>query len=139
MSIYRVTNVPRLRSFQYRLMQCGITTNVQLEKWELFPTNLCYYCKKEKETLVHLFCECTEIRPIWYEIFMWLQGQYSVQQLNTSNEAIIFNQICNKGSVANFVCLLFKQYVYKQKCLKKVTHFTAFKEYVNHIQMWKNI
>ena len=33
MDIYRITNVTKFRSFQYRLLQRGVITNVHLQKW----------------------------------------------------------------------------------------------------------
>ena len=43
MNIYRGTNVAKLRSFQYRLLQRGLVTNVQLSKWGIKSNCLCYF------------------------------------------------------------------------------------------------
>ena len=52
-NIFKVTNVPKLRSFQYRLIQRGIVTNVQLCEWRIIPSNLCTFCHQEVETMLH--------------------------------------------------------------------------------------
>ena len=47
--IYKVTNVTKYRSFQYRLLQRGLVTNIQLYKWDIVEDNLCTFCHQEVE------------------------------------------------------------------------------------------
>ena len=39
LNIYKVTNVTKYRSFQYRLLQRGLVANIQLQKWGLIPSD----------------------------------------------------------------------------------------------------
>lgn len=48
-----ITNVPKYRSFQYRLMSQAIITNVHLYRWKKRGMNVCSFCGLEKETYVH--------------------------------------------------------------------------------------
>ena len=44
---YTMTNVPKLRSFQYRLLQRGIITNIQLCRWGIVSNEKCSFCMEE--------------------------------------------------------------------------------------------
>ena len=63
-NIHKITNIPKFRSFQYRILMRGIVTNIQLYQWKMLENDNCYYCNCERETLSHLFYYCTEIRGV---------------------------------------------------------------------------
>ena len=84
-----ITNVPKYRSFQYRLMSHAIITNVHLYRWKKRGMNVCSFCGLEKETYVHLFVECQQIRELWETI-----EQYYRTKLRITAKNVIFNQVC---------------------------------------------
>ena len=48
---------------------------------------------------------------------------------------IIFHSIVGRRQhVANFLCLLTKQFIYKQRCLNQSIHFTILKEHWSNIE-----
>ena len=135
--IYSITNVPKYRSFQYRLLQRGIVTNIQLSKWGILESNLCYYCNEEKEELVHLFCTCPIILSFWHKIRGCIDQEYGTQEWDLGPTAIIFNKIVRKKNHAvNFICLVTKQYIYQQRCLKGSLNISRWR---NHIKRIENI
>ena len=102
-----------------RLLQRGLVTNIQLEKWGLVDTNLCSFCKIEKETLSHLFFQCNIVYQIWVQMEAYFVRKFGVQiEMNLLN--VLLNRVCPiKSHVVNFICLIIKQYIYKQRCLKE--------------------
>ena len=133
--IFALTNIAKYRSFQYRLLQRGLVTNVQLEKWGITPSNSCTYCKIEKETLIHLFYECNVVRELWEEVVKYCKKEFSEQHLSLSKRNIVLNKISpKKNSVANFLCLITKQYIYSNRCLGKQIHFPVLKSRLQHIE-----
>ena len=46
--IYGLTNVAKYRSFQYRLLQRSLVTNVLLYKWGIKVSDSCSFCGHEK-------------------------------------------------------------------------------------------
>ena len=117
--LYMVTNMPKYRAFQYRLLHRAITLNSHLFRWKMRQDNLCTFCGKDKETYVHLFIMCEKVRDLWInlECFMY--------KLN--DEDIVFNQknvilnklVSNTSNVKNLCCLICKQYIYKAEMLWK--------------------
>ena len=131
MSIYKITNVAKFRSFQYRLLQRGLVTNIQLEKWNILPSSNCSFCKMEEETVMHLMFSCIEVQKIWQDLVAFLEQEYEGIVIEMTLLKVLKNQICTiKAHVANFLCLITKQYLYNQRCLKKQLAFPVLKAYI---------
>ena len=116
--IFRVTNITKYRSFQYRLLGRGIVTNIQLHKWGIIDSSICRLCKEQEESVMHAMFGCKEIRDIWDQLVNHFQGRFPglVVKINATN--ILFNEICDpKKHVVNFMCLIAKQYIYRCRCL----------------------
>ena len=132
--IYAVTNVPKYRSFQYRLLQRGIVTNIQLKKWGMRDTDLCSFCGEEKETLLHLFCTCSQVRQLWSNVYEYIQERFGVNIQDCEPKDIILNGLIPRSKdVINFLCLVTKQYIYRQRCSQSTLHFPVL------IQMFMNL
>ena len=104
----------------FNILQRGIVTNLQLYKWNISETKLCFFCHQEEETVVHLLCTCTQVQQLWQKIFQYLEDFYKLQIQNRTPKALILNQLSNRRKdLSNFICLVTKQYIYSQKCQKK--------------------
>ena len=133
--IYRITNYPKLRSFQYRLLQRGIVTNVQLHHWKMRPDNLCSFCNSYKETLSHLFSTCDNVKTLWKKLADYIQQRYNITQISLDTTKIITNKVFRPHNhVGNFMFLIGKQYVYRQRCLNEPIQFQALKAQILHIK-----
>ena len=135
MNIYKVTNVAKFRSFQYRLLHRAIITNIQLFNWGIKSHNLCSFCLKEEETLGHLFVECPIIKELWRKIYVYIREEYCTTEISMSASNVIKNKLVEKkGHVINFICLISKQYIYAQRCLGRDVSFPALKAYIMRIK-----
>ena len=120
--IYKVTNVPKYRSFQYRLLQRALVTNIQLAKWNIVETELCTFCKLHIETSVHLLIDCHISQEIWSKVIEYIRKRWPNSSLMCDTMSMIMNRIVadsGAGHVANFICLMTKQYLYACRCVKK--------------------
>ena len=128
MDIYKITNVPKYRSFQYRLLQRGIVTNIQLYKWNLAESDNCTFCSLCRETPLHLFTQCPQVKSLWECVIQYIHDRFPGTEVETSSTTIIFNRIVSqRNHVANFLCLITKQFIYRQRCQKKPLVFPALK------------
>ena len=132
--IYKLTNITKYRSFQYRLLQRGLVTNIQLEKWNILPSRLCTFCHQEDETLNHMMWNCVEVRNLWEQVFKFLKQEYKIQELNINIGNIITCNVAKGQSIANFVCLITKQFIYCQRCRKSQLHFPILKAKIRSIE-----
>ena len=65
---------------------------------------------------MHLLCECSEVLPIWEQTYSLIKQIDPGCEPILTTETILFNRIVDsKFHVANFVCLIVKQYIYAQK------------------------
>ena len=125
-TIYKVTNVPKYRSFQYRLLQRGLVTNISLYKWGLKCSDVCTFCKTESETITHLLWECGEVQKLWDHVKRWIIKKFGVLELSWNIGSVINNRVIEKANhVVNFICLITKQFIYSQKCLGKELIFNV--------------
>ena len=131
-NIYKITNVPKLRSFQYRLLHCAIVTNVHLFKWKIKNTPLCSFCHEEDENISHLFYNCPEVMKIWKEVPN-ICSLFTDHPISVTIKNVMLNSIASKPSnVANFLCLTTKQYIYKHKCLGRTLSTAGLREIIYH-------
>ena len=134
-SFYRTTNVAKYRSFQYRLLQRGIVTNIQLSKWGILPSDLCTYCKLERESLIHLFCLCPKVLELWQQVSLYLQECYGYEDIEIIPKKIIINEITStRKGPGDLICIITKQFIYKQRCLGQELHFSILKKDIESIR-----
>ena len=115
--IYKVSNSPKLRSFQYRLLQRALVLNAHLYRWGMVTTNLCSFCNLSKETYVHLFVKCDHVKAIWKYINEYIVNKGCNDLISSDPSAIIFNSF--RKPVINVICTIVKQYIYRQRCMGK--------------------
>ena len=132
--IYRITNIPKYRSFQYRVLQRAIVTNVDLEKWGIITTNLCTFCGDEPETLLHIMCFCVETQELWENFKIYVENRFRMNiECEPSN--LIMNRIVEKKNhVINFLCLITKYFIYSQRCQCRAIKFPALRMIFNSVE-----
>ena len=124
--LYVVTNVPKLRSFQFRLLHRAIVLNTHLYGWGLQNNNLCTFCGDKPETYVHIFVFCQCVQELWLEVEKIME-QLRTEPINFNTETVICNCLINSpDNIKNFICLLCKQYIYRQRCLNKELSIQSF-------------
>ena len=129
--IYTITNIPKLRSLQYRILTKGLITNLQLKIYKIKEMNLCTFCSQYTETIVHLFCDCIHVRPLWSYI-----ENLSFNHTLESSQIIFNNPVRNAKLVENVLILLTKFYIYRTRCQNERLSVQQLK---NFIQEYKNV
>ena len=83
--VYVVTNVPKYRSFQYRLLNRAIITNAHLYRWGKIVDNKCSFCGQDKETYSHIFVMCDEVKKLWLALDCCLG------EINFNTQTVLWN------------------------------------------------
>ena len=62
----------QVRSFYFKLFHNAIGTNAFLHKIKKIESPNCFYCSQSPETLVHLFCKCPKVIPLWQKLLSFI-------------------------------------------------------------------
>ena len=133
-SIDVVTIVPKYRSFIYRLYMRALVTNIQLKHWKMRDSNLCSFCKKAKETYLHLFVVCDTVNSIWEQTHVFIEANFP-GQIDWTPENILFARVHrNPQKIQNYIVLITLQYIYRQRCLSVSLSFKELRSIIWNCQ-----
>ena len=54
----QISCLVKLMDFQYRVASNRLVTNAIRSKWDKVISLMCYFCKREYESIIHLLAEC---------------------------------------------------------------------------------
>ena len=133
-SVYNSTIETKLKSFQIKLNLRAILTNVALHGFCISDTNKCSFCKKEPETLLHLFFKCRIIQVIWNDVMDWISSKLRIP-LDFQPSEILFGVEGenNQAKLINCVLLCIRFYIYKSRIsgnLLQMKHYSIFERCV---------
>lgn len=57
---------PKVRHFAWRLLHHFLAVRDKISRWGLVIDDLCCLCGAGRETSIHLFCECSWVRGLWF-------------------------------------------------------------------------
>ena len=90
----------------------------------------CCFCQKVPETIIHIFCECDFVKPLWLEIdnIFHLNTEFDCQLSNFEKVFGIFDT-CNK-----FLTLFYvpsrAYFIYRCKFQDKKPHVNGLKSFI---------
>ena len=137
--IYSVTNFPKYRSLQYRIVTGSLVLNKKLKVWKVRNDDLCTMCGEETEDIIHFYIECSKAQQIWLELECYIKLKYSMTDtLDWSAYAIIFNAVIEKPMhVVNLLVMIVKSCLYTNRCLGNKTHFNEIKAKMETIKRYE--
>ena len=110
--IYRTTNVPKYRSFQYRLLHRAITLNIDIFRGKKRAN---HKCNEADKSYPHIFIFC--------DMYEFEDSEIEFNEFN-----VIFNGIVdNPRNIKHFLCLICKQYI---RCFNKPSNFYELKSII---------
>ena len=128
--IYSITNIPKLRSFQYRLLQNALVLNTQLKKWGVMQQDTCTFCQEEAEDLLHIFVKCPCILELWKTVSIFAETISEVC-FKMNAKGILLNQFAKPPrNVDNFIGLVTKQFIYRKRCAQEQLNFVELRNQI---------
>ena len=103
------------------------------------PCKICNFniniaSKSVPESLVHMMWYCPQVQEIWREMGTWLKERFGGRDLKLDLTNIVLNKISTKRDAVNFICLIVKQYIYRQRCLKKCLNINELRNYISYTE-----
>lgn len=112
---YQCMQENKLRSFQYKILQRFLTTNKFLNICKI-SEDKCYFCKKETETLEHLFWDCVEVKKLWSSVIDILEPYINLREV-INNKCVLLGTNSGENKIlVNHIINVIKRYIYVTKC-----------------------
>ena len=132
LKINKITDMIKLREFQYRLLLNKVCTNDILYKWKIVNSPMCDWCNNTIQMVEHLLYECTVTNRIWEEL-----SKRIFINCNLTKHTILNNYVHTENAhVGNVITLITKQFIFKEKYLGHVPTLAAV---MNHVGYYKRI
>lgn len=117
----------KLRSFYFKIFHEAIALNDFLFKIKRKESSKCSLCDNEEESIIHLFCECEKVIPLWQDLLTIVSKDLK-NPLNITNFEKIFGISSDK--FVTYLFLLLKFYIHTCKFNNSLPNFVAFKSFV---------
>ena len=102
----------KLRSFQFKICHNILFTNEKLFRVGITTTDKCNICKKEVETLSHLFVTCDHVKLLWKKIEENLLSPFGVDVLTEVDILLGVKTTDKLNPIVNHIILETKYYIY---------------------------
>jgi hypothetical protein len=126
-SNFKCTIETKLRAFYFKFFHMAKCTNKFLHKIGRADSPNCYFCNESPETILHLFCDCKKIAPLWDELCFFIN--------NVTGESFVFSKfdkmfglsdISEHDMCITFLFLCLKFYIHRCKFQQTDPCFNAF-------------
>ena len=119
----------KLQNCNYKFLMRIIPTNKYLLKCNIVHTTLCDFCSLDIETLNRPFWECIHVQHFRTTLSILLQ-EYNVHiQFNLRYILLGITGKSNRNSIKNYIILLGKYFIFKNKYQKQQPYLLRFKSY----------
>ena len=122
-------NEIKLRDIQLKINNKNLVTNSFLYKRNKIDYDLCSYCQKQAESILHWFFGCGVVKEFWGSFKTWVMGKINTD-VHLSDKNIIFSAFSFK--MLNYLIVLAKYYIYKNKFYNKSINIQGFEAYVKN-------
>ena len=125
-----------LRSFQYKILN-----NILYLK--IVDSPLCFLCKTENESMLHLFCECAVASNLLEQFKLWVSDIFLLGKIDIDPKTIIFGAWRNLNTPdfipINHMILLFKRYIYLRRQDRHGPNITGLKSFIKNIDVMLHV
>ena len=115
---------PRIRYFQYQILNRSLITNKKLRQFNLLDHDTCDECGT-LETICHMLYECRQIRNLWTILERWLSQTTGERLTLDLNTILLGNKDYNY--IVNYVIIVTKHEIYRYKWNHRVPNLADLK------------
>ena len=127
----------KMRSFQFKILHNVLFLNAKLFKMHIVDTPLCWFCKEENETPIHLFSQCVVTTSYWEFLQDWLKPSLKLPNLTPESALLGITTPVNNDRfltiLINYLLLIFKRSVYEMRFRSTPPSVYYIKARVKHI------
>ena len=109
--------------FQFKILHRILCTNSLLYKCKLKETQLCTFCNESKETVLHLFWDCSVVKTLWLELSEHFQRLCGIMIPMSHIHIILGSELLD--SSINLFFVLIKYYIYSCRIRSSLPSLTG--------------
>ena len=111
-----VTIETKIREFQYKILNNIVFTNENMFRLKMIDSPLCTFCKREIESIEHLFFYCNVTKTFWEAFCSWLSNcNINIQSFKITEILFGIFNIGDDFIILNHLILTAKLYIYRCK------------------------
>ena len=133
----------KIKMFQYKLIHNILYVKDKLKIFNKIENDICSACKKEKETIMHLFIQCPISKQFWVQGINTLHTLYYIPKIQITDNICLFLQEHQNIAMQNKINILFtwlRHYLYQCSVSSTTPNMQVFIQNVEcKIQMMKII
>jgi len=138
----KLTIDTKLREFQFKFLHQIIPTNTFLFKCNIVSSSLCEFCNSNPDSIAHMFWECQHIQIFWTSFTDTFLKKLNVEN-NINFNCIVFCNLLEQNQdnylLVNYLILLAKYFIFKEKCQNHIPVISGFKSYVKDKQLVEDV
>ena len=127
---FKETKDTKLQTLQFRICHRIFFTNTMLMKCHLLEHELCTFCNDGRETIIHLFWECTHSQTIWTCLINSINENYNITLERRPEFFILGFPYEVKLSDLHLLILLIKKFIALSRQYNKVPDWNSCKNYI---------
>ena len=114
--LFIVTIETKIREFQYKILNNIVFTNEKMFRLKMIDSPLCTFCKREIESIEHLFFYCNVTKTFWEAFCSWLSNcNINIQSFKIIEILFGIFNIGDDFIILNHLILTAKLYIYRCK------------------------
>ena len=117
---------PYVKAFQFKVLNSILNTNSKLRKIGYFADDLCTFCKRESETMQHLFHDCSYSIPFWKDFELYYLS-LTQQQIHVNLKDMLTGLLTPELPLLNYLLLIGKIYLWACTRNKELPSIRGFK------------
>ena len=123
----------KIRMFQYKILNNILFLNQRLYCMKKIDSPLCSLCKREVETVSHLFLKCEQSKNLWLSTQKWCNSTLKLPHLSEKVIHLGWLSEQPKWILVNRIILLYKYFIYLKRDDTTRLNFHAFKSFLGYI------
>ena len=127
---YLCTKSKKYIIFQYKILNRILSTNNYLMKCNLKETSLCTFCNETRETLIHIFWDCSIVKSLWLEFADFVFSECNLTFPVSAKNIILGSE--NSNTLVNLLIILIKYFIYSCRLDGSLPNMNGIKKFIKN-------
>ena len=131
---FKITSYTKLQFFQYKFLHNILYTNYKLFRLKYVDSPMCSFWNTTENTILHLFCECKEVKNFWIDICSWISGKLKTTIIIASFDICFGYNIIKLDVLTNHLILIAKSHIYHCQLSDRIPTLSSYINLISTIR-----